>query len=160
MAAPPSIGHALSRGEVRRATEPPWPETGVLTRELARSAVKIGFTSPTGHFPPWALCRLSECFCRGARRRRGKSASSGSAMTKRALAIDLDGRLVLNSCVTHCAPGGPCEPSQREFPIGIAVHWKQTPGRPYRNELPNYACPIAELAWFGDREAKLSPFYG
>src|SRR5262245_60613605 len=28
-----------------------------------------------GHFSPWALCPLSECFCRGARRRRGKGAN-------------------------------------------------------------------------------------
>jgi hypothetical protein len=49
---------------------------------------------------------------------------------KLALAIDLEGRLMLNRCDALRARGR--ESSQREFPIGIAVHWKQTPGRPYR----------------------------
>jgi hypothetical protein len=44
----------------------------LLHRKVPRRARSVA-----DHFSPWALCPLSECFCRGASRRRGKGATFG-----------------------------------------------------------------------------------
>jgi hypothetical protein len=87
-------------------------------------------------------------------------------MSVLALSINLEGRLVLISClVNHCVPKGACEPVSGNFQLALqSIGSKREVDRTAqlkRNEFANSPCPVAELARFDDRgAAKLLPFDG